>query len=558
MLVALVYFPNWQVHSLVVDTPPAAPAAVVDKQQVVSLTPTASARGVKIGMRQTLALHLCPDLRIMPADSERSARSFQRVLQALDEVGAQVHALVPGIAWMPAEPLLKWHGQQEKVCETIIDTVSRHTASDCLVGIGQGLLGAWVSVQTGDLVSHQCAKVEDFPLANLMPLCQNNVTQVEATISQLSELGITTVKQCRKLGRKHLHTRYGKAGAFLAALIEDQQTPLPLPLQADVTYRETLTFPGPVNDLDHVLLNLQQVSEKLVETCMGKQLSPRRIHIRARLQTLSGQVERKRGWSLLEVANTRDLLDRLRWQLQGWVNEIQNQPQVNLEFADLPTGVTWIQIEADSLVSVADLSPTLWGGTSAVDSRAEAGAYRLQTLVGEDNVRYINVDEGFDPLSRVRSDKWGSARTKPAWHNWQPGDGRARGTNFQPGQRWKGALPAPAPATVFRSGIEVQLLSGVTPVQVDASGGLESIPTALKLPSAAKDAQQQVSLDLLHKCIGYGTVNVTSIEGPWPVLGRWWRQNGAGKVWVKLHPDAGPALLAAWHERQWFVHAVWY
>ena len=65
------WVPNWELSSLVVEVPPGAPAAVVDRFRVQVVTPAAQDCGVKVGMSQVMAQYCCPELLIFPPDPGR-------------------------------------------------------------------------------------------------------------------------------------------------------------------------------------------------------------------------------------------------------------------------------------------------------------------------------------------------------------------------------------------------------------------------------------------------------------------------------------------------------
>ncbi len=564
MLTALVHFPHWEAHSLVIDTPPGAPAAVAENGQVGDHTPAAAHHGIRRGMRLALARYLCPNLIVMPTDPQRSARSFHQVLTALDQVGTQVHALTPGTAWMPADPLIKWHGEASAAAETIINTISEYTGSDCQVGIGPGLLGAWVSLKAETLLADDPAdeRIANFPLADLTHLYPPAAHTLEQTTAELKDLGIVTIVQARTLGVETLRSRYPQAAGFFTTLLDSKQTPTSVEITAPKTLRREITFPSAVADIDHVVGQLKQVSQSLVRACMAQQVSARYLQISAHIQTPTGTITRQRSWALLEVITTRDLLDRIRWQLQGWVSEIQTGPQVAADFTDLPTGVSAVRLQARELVPLADISPHLWDQDTDTRARAHAGAYRLQALLGEDQVTCINVDPGYDPRSRVQQYQWGTPAPQAAWKTHKPGSKTSHLPTYRPEQRWKGGVELPAPSTVLDHPLPVEVTGeGGRSVEVKPDGSLTDAPRRLRLPDP-DDAALGVGplADALYPPPQRGERyhQIAGVAGPWPVMGPWWREKTSGKVWLQVQVENVPPILLAWEKPRWLLHAVWF
>ena len=94
-----VWVPDWPVAALgleaqrspgVLTDPALVPVAVVGGHGVVAASPRARSAGVRTGMRLRRARSLCPELTVLPAQPEREARSFERVMQALSTEGGRI------------------------------------------------------------------------------------------------------------------------------------------------------------------------------------------------------------------------------------------------------------------------------------------------------------------------------------------------------------------------------------------------------------------------------------------------------------------------------------
>ena len=90
---------------------PLALAPEAGREPVVG-EPSAAAetQGVRAGMRLGEALARCPGLRLVPPDPAGVADAHDRLLAALEGIGAAVEAGRPGLAFFDAHALRHLHG----------------------------------------------------------------------------------------------------------------------------------------------------------------------------------------------------------------------------------------------------------------------------------------------------------------------------------------------------------------------------------------------------------------------------------------------------------------
>jgi protein ImuB len=89
---------------------PAAVAPEPGSQLIGAVSAAAEAFGIVAGMRLGEALARCPKLTLIPPDPAGVADAFERMLTALESIGAGVEPLVPGVACFDARGLLRLHG----------------------------------------------------------------------------------------------------------------------------------------------------------------------------------------------------------------------------------------------------------------------------------------------------------------------------------------------------------------------------------------------------------------------------------------------------------------
>jgi protein ImuB len=207
-------------------------------------------------------------------------------------------------------------------------------------------------------------------------------------------------------------------------------------------------------------------------------------------------------------------LDRVRWQLEGWLTR-----------SDRPTGgITRVRLIPVDTVPVGAHQQALWGGSGAQDERAQRALARVQTLLGHGSVLVPVLDGGRTPAQRTRYVPWGD-EPEPL---------------HSPQQPWPGRLPAPAPSVLLDPPRPAEVLdeSG-RPVTVTDRGAVPHPPRRLRL--------------------GNETVGVQSWAGPWPVDERWWSGDARSAVRCQLVDVRGRAYLVtcALPEARWQVEAVY-
>ena len=550
---AVVFFPDWETSALVIDCPPGAPAALVSATgRITHVTREARAMGVAVGMRRALAEHLCDGLLVMPGDPGRSLRAFNVALDALGEVSATVCMVKPGIAWIPASAS-RTFGGEEALCERVIDVIAEQTGSECYVGIGEGLLQAWVGALHG-VVDPGESCVSDLSLRHLKPLMSQKESDLDQALDSLAALGVRTIGDLRALGAGHVLARFGEVGQSLYRLLWQTDMLRKAERAPEEFVEQTVVFPAPVADLGVALGYLLEQSGSLVEMLVSKQVATNEVDITATILGAVGRVERSRRWAIIDFPAPRDLVDRTRWQVQSWIDELtRSGASMEGEYSQERFGVEKIVLTARDLVPIDHLAKQLWSDRSEDDVRAGTVAFRLQALVGLDGVLRPRVRPGFDPLSKVVQTEWGAAPEIAAWEQWNVPQKWQNHASFQ--DMWVGGLKEESPATVLEKPLPVRLFDeGGSAVKLRSDGTLNATPRSMVV-NAEEVAELDVGLCAAKEVI------LSDVRGPWPILGRWWDgQDGvsAPRAWLVAAPLGAPRVLIKWGSDEWMLAALWY
>ncbi|HEX8767376.1 MAG TPA: hypothetical protein VF714_03345, partial [Jatrophihabitans sp.] len=243
-------------------------------------------------------------------------------------------------------------------------------------------------------------------------------------------------------------------------------------------------------------------------------------------QTDRGE-ETVRRWRHAGVLAAVDVTDRVRWQLEGWLNRAAGEPNA-------PSGpVSLLRLTPIETVPTGTHQRALWGGDGAVDERAQRALARVQTLLGHGSVLTPVLGDGRGPAQRTRLVPWGDDRGEPS-----PAP-------------WPGRLPSPAPSVLVDPPQPVRVLdeAGRT-VQVSDRGALLGAPARYaRQGSSSTDPAAAIT-----------AAPITAWAGPWPVDERWWDPESARRLArMQLVDVSGRAYLVCFDltARQWLLEGIY-
>ena len=218
----------------------------------------------------------------------------------------------------------------------------------------------------------------------------------------------------------------------------------------------TLDFEPPVDRVDQVAFAVRSVADELIErlTEIGLVCTTLRVEV----GTESGRIH-EREWLHPRWFTATDVVDRVRWQLQG----------SGTATSDLTSPVIRIRLVPEQVDPVGAHADGLWGG--GPDERIHRALSRVQSMLGHGAVVSVVIGGGRDFAERQTLIPWGD-RPVPA----RP-----------PDQPWPGAITALAPTTVFTDPLPAQVYGDDgAQVSVTARGDLSAVrPPSASPPAAA-------------------------------------------------------------------------
>ncbi|HEY2297713.1 MAG TPA: DNA polymerase Y family protein, partial [Jatrophihabitans sp.] len=508
-----VWCPDWPVTTARLDAGLAAdtPIAVLSGNDIVACSHSARQAGVRRGLRRREAQARCPDLAVLSRNEAAEARTFEPVVAGLETIAPGVEITRPGLAAINVKGPTRYFGGETGVLHALSRAVMglpQLGGADVLIGIADGAFAAEQSARRGVIVDPGGSPefLAGLPIETLDPFGTSPLVDL------LRRLGIMTLGAFAALPARDVLARFGPFGAWAhrqASGADDRPVAARRP---PVEFTVTLDLEPSVDRVDTVAFSARGVAEQFVADLGAHGLACTCLE----LQALSENGEETvRRWRHAGVLGPVDVLDRVRWQLEGW-----------LARADGPTGgISRLRLVPIETVPTGTHQQSLWGGSGVEDERAHRALARVQTLLGHGSVLAPVLDGGRDPAQRTRLVPWGD----------EPVAVRS------PEQPWPGALPAPAPSVLLDPPRAARVLdAGGRSVVVTERGAVPAPPALFAIGSEKP-------------------VAITSWAGPWPVDERWWSQAARSVVRCQVVDVRGRAYLVSgtMPAGEWTVDAVY-
>ena len=521
------------------------PVLLLENHRVVEVTAAALQAGARPGQTRRAARAACPEALVLEADRESESGLFELVAAAVDTVAAGVDVLRPGTLLMAARGPARHHGGEEQLAERILDAVADHTGWEAAVGVADGPFAALLAAGAGRIVRpgrsadylapHPVAALRHAPVGpGWGHRGQPSATRPEKkldlaeTVDLLQRLGIATLGDLAALPSASVADRFGPDVAELHLLARGEEPAPPAahhPTQPVLA--ETVLDP-PLVRTDQAAFVARPLAEQLHEQLVSRGLVCTRLRIVARTE---GGEEMERTWRHDGALSVADVVDRIRWQCDGWITRAR--------LGGPATGaIVRIGLHPAQLAPAGESAPALWGGAGESAQRAARALARAQGLAGEDAVLVPALVGGRLLARELTAVPWRSERPDP-----QPGP-------------WPGALPRPVPATVFRHPPPVALLdAGGAPVVVTARGLLSAAPAQLRVVAPGVPALDRMGLRA-------GTALTVLAHGAPTVLDeRWWATDGDRAARLPLvvrgAQDEETALLTLSRTGEWGVEGIY-
>lgn len=510
-----VWCPDWPVVAAHAD--PERPSVVLHANRVVAANPPAREVGVQVGHRRRQAQSICPELDLFEHDPDRDAREFEPVVRLVADMAPRLEIVEPGLIAVAARGPSRYFGGDRSLADQLVERVG--PIAPVAVGIADGRSAATIAARVASRRAERTVVVEPgagpefvarLPVSWLAGLGEITPDLVDLFV----RMGLRTLGHVAELDPGDVFARFGDEGRRAHRVASGADDRALATTDPPPEWWAEHPFDDPIHQLDTVVF----VAKRLADQLAGALAADGRVCTRLVVVAESEHGERsERAWYRDRGMSATSMVERVRWQLDGWVS----QPGA------ITGGIVLVRLIPDEVRSDDGVQSRLWGERSQADLDAGRAVARLTGLAGDDQVRV--------PV-------WNGGRLPDERYRWEPASSidveeladRARPS----GGPWPGALPAPSPTVVYAEPVEV-VVAGASgaPVRVSGRGDVSEPPAVL--------------------VAGHARHAVRAWVGPWPVEQRWWSDRARRLARFQLVTEHGVAHLVALEQQRWVLLATY-
>ncbi|GAA4822112.1 DNA polymerase Y family protein [Nocardioides caeni] len=514
----VLWCPDWSVRAGLlelaeteVEVAAEAPAAVLSANRVTVCNAAARAEGVRRGQRRRDAQARCPEVVLLTDSPERDARWFEPVLAAVEDVRPGVAPLRPGLLAVPAPGRFFSRGAlsgEEAAAALLSELLVDAGVWDCRFGVADDLFTAERAARQAG--PQECVSVpaagsavflRDLPVMALA----DDGPEGAALSDLLRRLGLIRLGDFAALGAGEVANRFGSYGSDVWRRVHGASQTRLASRTPPPELARSVPFEPPLDSAEAVTFSVRRTAEEFVAGLAARQLVATAVRIEAEFD---GGLSARR-WVHPRCFTSRDLVDRVHWQLQGAV---------------ITAPIELVRFLPEIVEPAGDHADGLWGG--GAEEQVVRGVARVQAMVGYDAVRVPVRQGGRSAADRQALVPWGE---RPA--------------GLRPLDRpWPGRIPGPAPTRVFAEALSADVVDlSDAPVDVSVRGAVSAEPARYR--------------------IGRHWVPVAAWAGPWPVDESWWLGDASGggrSARFQLVGVDGRAWLVRWLSAGgWIVEAAY-
>ena len=512
----------------VAGLPSTVPIAVTLANRVIACSAAARAAGVRRGLRRRESQARCPELHVFTADPARDARHFENVTVAVDDLVPRAEVLRPGLLVLSVRGASRYFGSEQAAAERLVDAVAA-AGAECQVGIADQLPTAVFAARAGRVVvpGGDALFLSEIPIRQLAAEPSLAPASREGLTDLLWRLGIRKIGQFAELPRSDVASRFGADAITAHRLARGEPTRPPSGREPERELDAVMDCDPPIDRVDAAAFAGRSLASALHRSLEAAGVGCTRLAIHA--VTANGQ-DLERVWRCAEPLTEDATADRVRWQLDGWLNRRNSVRRGGAGEGDGRPGapVTVLRLRPVEVVSAEALQLPLWGGVGEEGRlRARRALVRVQGLLGPEAVKVPVLSGGRGPAERITLTPLGDEPVPQA----------------DPDQPWPGQLPEPSPTVLLDDPVELFDAEG-NPVRVTARGLFSADPFRLAAPGRSG--------------------RLSWWAGPWTVDERWWEDTRSGRTaraQVLLDADRAhdsvQALLLCYRQRRWYLEGVY-
>jgi protein ImuB len=519
----LLWCPDWPVRAAVAAgaAEDGHPIALIDKGVVLASSAAARREGVRRGLRVREAQARCASLTVLPYDVDADQREFEPLLNAIERAVPGVQPIRPGLCALRARGPARFYGGEDAAAEQLLLVAAEHGSPDARVGVADGpfaaeqaaraagtIVAQGTTTTTGGAPSSRVLIVEPGRSAEFLAGLAVDVLGDPAFATLLHRLSLDTLGAVAALDPLELEDRFGQLGVRTHALASGRDRAAVVPRRPQAVLERTIEFEPGLERVDELTFAFRRTADEFAAALAAAKLVATAVTVVVRGESGAGS---ERTWLHPRWFTAADVVDRVRWQLQGGATG-----------DGLDSPVVAVTVKPEAVDAASHHEDGLFGG--GPDERVHHALSRVQSMLGHDAVGTAAVGGGRLLADRTVLVPWGDRAPDAV------ADDAAK--------PWPGSLPPPLPATVYSPPVRcVVLAASGASVDVDEAGMLTAEPVGFS-PA------------------GGGVVPVAAWTGPWPVDERWWDEDAARSVnRLQLVDEAGRAWLVLLEHGTWMLEA---
>jgi protein ImuB len=512
----VVWCPDWPTVAMGVDDTESA--AVFSSDRVVACTEAARSHGVHRSQRRRAAQGCCPDLLVIERDLTREFRAFEAVIAVMTRFVPRIEIVRPGVCAVATRGPSRYFGGDEELISRVHEAIEAETR--CRVGIADGIFAATLCAK----MAHDVRVVPAGHAAEFLAPHTIESLELPELTDVLTRLGLSTLGSFAQLNISDVIGRFGTVGVAAHRLCSGL-TEHPLDTAApDPNLAVSTEMEPPIERVDQAAFLARSLADELCGSLEAGGTTCTALAVD--VETEHGE-QISRLWRNEAGLGVSAIVDRVRWQLDGWMNgPVRTRPT---------GGLVKLVLVPEERVAAAGRQLGFWGGESEADTRARRGIARIEGLLSPEAVTVAvfcggRHGDGFRlvPANSVDFDD--------------------RTVTREEHTPWPGGLPTPMPSRVYltdaestrrRSGrFEVTLLDGHdNEVTVTGRGLLSAAPASLSIENRSQRSVQ-------------------CWAGPWLVEERWWDSEEHQRLArVQLVDERNDAYVVRRQDGRWLLEA---
>lgn len=491
--------------------PPDTAGAVFHANRVVASSEAARLVGVTRGLRRREAQRRCPELVIADRDVGAEIRAFEDVLIAIEAFTPRLELTQPGTCLFATRGPSRYFGGDESLADQVMAAVigALMERTRCSIGVADGVFAARIAARSRGSRPHVVAVGESPAFLAPLPI---TLLEMPDLTDVLWRLGVRTLGDFAALDPTDVLGRFAHPGLVAHARASGADERSPDATDPPVEMTATMEFDPPVERVDQAAFAARHLALELHARLQTRGAACSQLTIEA--ESEHGE-QFERGWRHEGALSVAAMTDRVRWQLDGWLNAAASVRPSG--------GLSRLSLRPENLLPAGGRQLGFWGGETEADQRAGRAVARLEALVGVENVRVAQWRGGREPDEMITLLPAGAI------------DLCERQVAIVDERPWPGQIPAPSPVELFAErSIQVIDTEGKS-VTVSGRGMVSSSP-------------DRVSRD------GKNWKKVVAWSGPWLIDERWWDVDRARRrARFQLVDQDGSAILAYVERGAWWL-----